>query len=69
MRPEEAVRVEQKSNGRIKRWHLRRSDWHLIWPELIGAVGAPTIVTCDVNEPTQQAQAAINHDVQGVVHG
>ena len=22
-------------------WDLREEDWHLIWPELIGAAGAP----------------------------
>lgn len=43
MRPEEAVRVEKASGGRLKRWDVRRADWHLIWPELIGREGAPSV--------------------------
>jgi DNA-binding transcriptional regulator YdaS (Cro superfamily) len=27
----------------IKRWELRPSDWHLIWPELVGTDGAPPV--------------------------
>lgn len=41
MRADEAVRVERDSGHRVMRWHLRRGDWHRIWPELIGAEGAP----------------------------
>jgi DNA-binding transcriptional regulator YdaS (Cro superfamily) len=41
MKPEEAVRVEVASGQRLRRWHLRPNDWHRIWPELIGADGAP----------------------------
>lgn len=33
------------------RWHLRPNDWHLIWPELIGTPGAPTV-------PEPEARAA-----------
>ena len=29
------------SGGTVKRWDLRPDDWHRIWPELIGADGAP----------------------------
>ena len=43
MRPEEAVRLEKESDGRLMRWDVRRSDWHRIWPELVGAEGAPRI--------------------------
>lgn len=43
MKPKEAVRVERESGGRLRRWHLRRSDWHQTWPELIGAFGAPAV--------------------------
>lgn len=38
----QAVDLERASDGRLKRWHVRR-DWHLIWPELIGAEGAPPV--------------------------
>lgn len=27
----------------IRRWDLRPDDWHRIWPELIGAAGAPPV--------------------------
>lgn len=43
MRPAESVRVEVQSGGRLRRWHLRPRDWHLIWPELIGTEGAPPV--------------------------
>jgi DNA-binding transcriptional regulator YdaS (Cro superfamily) len=29
----------------IRRWHLRPDDWHRIWPELVGAEGAPPVPT------------------------
>lgn len=41
MKPEEAVRIERASERRLMRWDLRPADWHRIWPELIGADGAP----------------------------
>lgn len=41
MDPAEAVRIETESGGKLQRWDLRHADWHLIWPELIGADGAP----------------------------
>lgn len=37
------VQVEQQSGQAVRRWHLRPDDWHLIWPELIGAPGAPAV--------------------------
>lgn len=33
--------IELATDGAVRRWHLRPSDWHRIWPELIGAEGAP----------------------------
>lgn len=27
----------------VMRWDLRPNDWHLIWPELIKAKGAPAV--------------------------
>jgi DNA-binding transcriptional regulator YdaS (Cro superfamily) len=41
MEAAEAVRIEEASGRQLRRWHLRVHDWHLIWPELIGAEGAP----------------------------
>lgn len=39
--PAECVRIETATEGAVRRWDLRPADWHLIWPELIGADGAP----------------------------
>lgn len=41
--PAECVRIERESDHELRRWDLRPNDWHLIWPELIGADGAPPI--------------------------
>lgn len=43
MEPKAAVRLEQRSDGRLRRWHLRAHTWHQVWPELIGAEGAPPV--------------------------
>lgn len=48
--PEKCVRIERDSDGELRRWDLRPNDWHRIWPELIGAEGAPA-----VPEPEQKA--------------
>lgn len=45
MEPKAAVRLEQRSAGRLRRWHLRAKTWHEVWPELIGAEGAPPVPT------------------------
>lgn len=41
--PEYCVAIERATDGQVRRWDLRPDDWHLIWPELIGAEGAPTV--------------------------
>lgn len=41
--PELCVLIERESGSAVPRWDLRPSDWHLIWPELIGADGAPPV--------------------------
>lgn len=41
--PEYAVAIEVATAGAVRRWDLRPDDWHRIWPELIGAEGAPQI--------------------------
>lgn len=41
--PEYATAIEQATVGRVMRWDLRPEDWHRIWPELIGAMGAPDV--------------------------
>jgi DNA-binding transcriptional regulator YdaS (Cro superfamily) len=47
--PTKCVVIERQTEGELRRWDLRPKDWHLIWPELIGAEGAP---------PLPQAEAA-----------
>lgn len=42
-KPAECVRIERALENELRRWDLRPTDWHLIWPELIGAEGAPAI--------------------------
>lgn len=37
--PEYAPAVELVTG--VPRWHLRPSDWHRIWPELMSRPGAP----------------------------
>jgi DNA-binding transcriptional regulator YdaS (Cro superfamily) len=37
------VAIERATAGKVKRWDLRPADWHRIWPELIGAEGAPRV--------------------------
>ena len=49
---ERCVAIERNNDRGVKRWHLRPADWHLIWPELIGAPGAPEVPQAD------QAKAA-----------
>lgn len=50
MDPADAVLLERRSGLRIRRWHLRRRTWHLVWPELIGAEGAPDPCTAEAVE-------------------
>ena len=40
----EARRLHTATGGVLAVWHLRPLDWHRIWPELIGADGAPEVV-------------------------
>jgi DNA-binding transcriptional regulator YdaS (Cro superfamily) len=41
--PEYCVSIERATDGLVRRWDLRPDDWHRIWPELIGAEGAPAV--------------------------
>lgn len=34
----------------VPRWDLRPDDWHRIWPELIGAEGAPPVPAEEVRD-------------------
>ncbi len=48
MQPIDATRAERVTAGRLRRWHVRPKDWHLIWPELIGHEGAPPVDAVDL---------------------
>jgi DNA-binding transcriptional regulator YdaS (Cro superfamily) len=43
--------IEKATQGVVRRWDLRQDDWHLIWPELVDADGAPAVhhpaLVCD----------------------
>ena len=41
MPPEYCATLERMGEGRVTRKQMRPDDWHLIWPELSGAEGAP----------------------------
>jgi DNA-binding transcriptional regulator YdaS (Cro superfamily) len=47
---ERCPEIELATAGAVRRWDLRPGDWHLVWPELVGAEGAP--------EPTPEARDA-----------
>jgi DNA-binding transcriptional regulator YdaS (Cro superfamily) len=53
--PQLAVALEQATGGMVRRWDSRPDDWHLIWPELIGAEGAPSIAA---SEPARVEEGA-----------
>lgn len=41
--PHIAPRIEVATGGAVRRWDLRPADWCQIWPELVGADGAPEV--------------------------
>lgn len=41
MNPAEARRIEDVTEGEIRRWHLCQKTWASIWPELKGQKDAP----------------------------
>ena len=53
--------IEIATDGKTMRWHLRPADWYRIWPELIGADGAPAVPD-PTNEPTGPAPAKLANE-------
>lgn len=43
--PAICAQAEVHSGGAVTRIDLRPSDWHRIWPELIGTPGAPPVLS------------------------
>lgn len=41
--PQLCPAIERLTESRVRCWELRPDDWHLLWPLLIGAPGAPAI--------------------------
>lgn len=44
------VAIERATAGAVRRWDLRPTDWHQIWPELIGVEGAPAVPADEVRD-------------------
>lgn len=40
---ERCAAIEAATGREVMRWDLRPDDWHLIWPELKKAKGAPPV--------------------------
>lgn len=51
---ERCTEIEAATERAVRRWDLRPDDWHRIWPELIGADGAPAVPT-PTPEPAKAA--------------
>jgi DNA-binding transcriptional regulator YdaS (Cro superfamily) len=47
---ERAADIERACEFHVRRWDLRPDDWHRIWPELIGADGAPEVPALEVRD-------------------
>lgn len=60
--PELCVRIENATLKRVRRWDLRPADWHLIWPELVGVDGAPSVPASMSIEAAPTSSRAANAD-------
>lgn len=47
---ERCADIERACDQHVRRWDLRPNDWHRIWPELIGADGAPAVPAEEVRD-------------------
>lgn len=41
--PAYATGLERLTGGLVARWDSRPTDWHRVWPELVGTKGAPAV--------------------------
>ena len=58
--------IEQATAGAVRRWDLRPDDWHLIWPELIGAKGAPRPFRTGAKASAVKASGGVRAKVKAV---
>jgi DNA-binding transcriptional regulator YdaS (Cro superfamily) len=49
--PDRASAIESATYGIVRRWDLRPHDWWQIWPELVGADGAPPAPPGEASTP------------------
>jgi len=47
--------LERGLGERLRRWDLRPSDWHRMWPELVSAEGAPPVPAAPAAEQQEAA--------------
>ena len=60
---EHCAAIERATQGAVRRWDLRPEDWHRVWPELIGAPGAPTLLGIESStSPDGSGAASVMHD-------
>ena len=38
---EHGAAIETAAKGRVMRWDFFPTEWHRVWPELVGTAGAP----------------------------
>lgn len=51
-----AVSLERETGRAVRRWDMKPDDWWQIWPELIGAEGAPEVPEAEgQGEPVAKA--------------
>lgn len=47
LEPEHCTAIERLTAMQVRRWHLRPTDWHRIWPELAEHPDAPAQPAAD----------------------
>jgi len=59
--PRFAHKLKTACEGQVEVWDLLPTEWHEIWPELVGSVGAPEVAHADsVAQGDSQAQEALD---------
>ncbi|MEJ2803828.1 YdaS family helix-turn-helix protein [Comamonadaceae bacterium PP-2] len=47
--------IERLSSGLVRRWDFFPASWHRVWPELVGAPGAPCVRSIGVAQEVPHA--------------